>query len=236
MAPVDWRLIYRVDPYQGFPVDRFRLDLQGWVVDPTVFDRVVAELRPALVIEVGTWKGASAVRFADALKRHRIDGRVICVDTWLGALEFWTNQYPDMDRFAALGLQFGYPQVYYQFLANVILSGHQDTIIPLPNTSQTAARFLQYRGVRADLVYVDASHEEADVYADLTAYWELLASDESVLFGDDYANTAFFGVRSAVHRFAHERGLQLTILGGWYWVLHRKGVRTLFDGMETAAG
>src|SRR5262245_29559854 len=136
MAPVDWRLIFRVEPLQGFPVARFSHDLQGWVVDPAVFDRIVAEVRPQLVLEVGTWKGASAVLLADALKRHRIDGRIICVDTWLGAVEFWTNQYPDMDRFAALNVQFGYPRVYDQFLANVILSGHQDTIIPLPNTSQ----------------------------------------------------------------------------------------------------
>lgn len=231
MPVIDWSLLYREDPYRDFPTRDYVLDLQGWNADAALIDHIVAERRPHIIIEVGSWKGASAVRFAESLKRHGIDGRILCVDTWLGALEFWTNDMPDFDRFAALQIRNGFPQVYYQFLANVILSGHQDIIIPLPNTSQTAARFLSRRGVRADLIYVDASHEEIDVYADLTAYWELLES-AGVMFGDDYGNRDFPGVRAAVDRFAHERGEQLEVISGWYWRLCRHPR----PGSQTAIG
>ena len=219
MHPIDWRLIFRDDPYKGFPIDHFKLDLQGWNAAPAFFDRIVAELRPVNIFEVGTWKGASTICIADALKRQKIDGRIICIDTWLGALEFWTNEMPDFDRLAALGLRNGYPQVYYQFLANIIISGYQEVVVPLPNTSQMAARFLRRRGVKADLIYIDASHEDADVFADLMAYWELLDPERGLLLGDDYGNLDFPGVRAAVDRFAKNRGLQLTIISGWYWML-----------------
>ena len=215
---LDWHLVFRSDPYQGFPVEKYELDLQGWNAHPVIFDRLIAETQPHVVIEVGTWKGVSAILFADALKRQNLTGRVICVDTWLGALEFWTNEMPDLDRYAALALCHGYPQVYYQFLANVILSGHRDAIIPLPNTSQIAARFLRRHAIHAELIYIDASHDERDVYADLVDYWQLL-NPNGIMFGDDFGNKDFPGVRSAVERFARERSLMLNVIGGWYWLL-----------------
>src|SRR4029434_8614820 len=110
--------------------------------------------------------------------------QVVCIDTWLGALEFWTDQ-TDSERYVSLGLRHGYPTVYYQFLANVCHHGLQDRIIPFPQTSSIAALWFRYYGILADLIYLDASHEEEDVYHDVCHYWELLAGN-GVLFGDDY--------------------------------------------------
>lgn len=81
--------------------------------------------------------------------------------------------------------------------------------MPVPNTSAIAARFLKRLGIVADAVYIDASHEEADVYEDLVHYWELLRP-QGILFGDDW-HAIWYGVICAVNRFARERKLPLRV-------------------------
>src|SRR5262245_35034777 len=117
MGVVGHELIFRQNPYEGFDASKWPIDLQGWNSDLPTFKRLLAEVRPTLIVEVGTWKGASAIhlaRICDELKLA--ETKIICVDTWLGALEFWTNHLPGIDRYAALNIVNGYPQVYYQFL------------------------------------------------------------------------------------------------------------------------
>ncbi len=142
--------------------------------------------------------------------------QIVCIDTWLGALEFWTDQ-ADPERYLSLQLRHGYPTVYYQFLANVCHQGLQDRIIPFPQTASIAALWFRYYGITADVIYLDASHEEEDVYQDLCNYWEIVARN-GVLFGDDYA---WDGVRLAVNRFAKEEKKQIAFVAD-KWVL-RKG-------------
>jgi hypothetical protein len=208
-----FRAIHACDPYEGFCFQDMAYDDCGWGSQSPAFAELVERVRPALIIEVGTWKGGSALEMAsrlDLLGLHH--SRILCVDTWLGALEMWGDQ-TDGERYGALGLKHGYPQVYYQFLANVCHKGAQRQIIPFPLPSITVAQWLSLRAVRAELIYIDGSHEEEDVYGDLSDYWDLL-SPSGVLFGDDYAWT---GVKLAVDRFAEERSLVVHHLADkWY--------------------
>ncbi len=197
--------IHAVDPYDGFKYGEILSDEQGWGSGSPAFGILIERLKPSLVIEVGTWKGGSALEMARHLDRLGLDSsRILCVDTWLGALEMWGDQ-SDTDRYQSLQLKHGYPQLYYQFLANVCHRGAQQRIIPFPLPSATASQWLALRSVRAELIYVDGSHEEEDVHADLVDYWDLLAPG-GILFGDDYSWT---GVKLAVDRFASENGLRL---------------------------
>ena len=113
----------------------------------------------------------------------------------------------------------GYPTVYYQFLANVLYAGLQDYIVPLPNTSGIAARFLEKLKIQADLIYIDGSHDEEDVYADLASYWKLLRPT-GVLIGDDWgAGQMEFGVICAVNRFmTKERQLKVQVWDNKWFV------------------
>lgn len=192
--------LHHVDPYAGFDFSAFPRDLHGWGAESPTFRNLILELHPRLIIEVGTWKGASAVAMARLLGEAGLTAsQIVCVDTWLGALEFWTDQ-SDPERFGSLQLRNGYPSVYYQFLANVCQEGLQSFITPFPQTSSTAALWFRYYGILADLIYLDASHEDDDVYEDVCRYWEVLRPG-GILFGDDYA---WDGVRLAVERFARE--------------------------------
>src|SRR4051812_27015324 len=56
--------LHRTDPYEGFDSSAYPRDLHGWGGQSAVFRKLIFELRPRLIIEVGTWKGASAVEMA----------------------------------------------------------------------------------------------------------------------------------------------------------------------------
>ncbi len=208
-------MIHAVDPYERFDAAALPLDLQGWGSDTPAFKEIITKVRPRLIIEVGSWKGASAIHMADIVAAEKLDAHIVCIDTWLGALEFWTDQ-SDPTRFGSLKLKNGWPQVYYQFLANVVHKGHQSRITPFPQTSATAALWLRNYGVKADLIYVDGSHEEDDVYADIIGYWDALAP-RGVLFGDDWE---WAGVRLAVERFAREQNVRIRHVAD-KWVLDK---------------
>lgn len=200
--------IHGCDIYQGFDFHNHPDDPSGWGGDSPAFAEILKESKPELIIEVGTWKGASALNMAGILDNLELpDTRILCIDTWLGALEFRAD-LADSKRFQALECHHGYPSVYYRFLANVCHAGQQNRIIPFPFPSTTAALWLLRTDVRADLIYIDGSHEEEDVYQDLIDYAALLTPG-GTLFGDDWAWT---GVRNAVTRFAQERNKSISHL------------------------
>ena len=172
--------IHPISPYHGFNPQSYTMDLQGWGADDAVFEEIISRCKPSLIVEVGTWKGASAIHMAELAP----ESVIVCIDTWLGGLESYTGR--DGIAGDALNRVFGYPSLYFQFLANVCLCGKQRQIIPLPQTSQNGAAVLQHHGIKADLIYLDASHELFDVYLDLVAYSGCM-TDDAVLIGDDFS-------------------------------------------------
>lgn len=208
--------IHPSSPYEGFDLAQYELDGDGWNSDSPVFERLIEETRPTLIIEVGSWKGASAIHMASLLKKHKIAGAILCIDTWLGSVSH-RQMYPE-----ELRLQHGYPRLYFQFLANVIHSGHDDTIIPFPQTSLQAGHWLGQINLNAGLIYLDGAHEDYWVYAEAKQYWDLTAPG-GVLFGDDYGEGWSGEVEVAVDRFSAEIGMQPEIFEN-KWMLRKPEV------------
>lgn len=190
-------------------------DIQGWGHEDPIFDYVIRHWCPRLIIEVGTWKGASAIKMAEIQKGYGIDGIILCIDTWLGSNEsLW--RAPEVRQ--SLRLENGYPQMFWQFVANVVASGHVGRIRHLPMTSSAAAQLLSGYGVIADAIYIDAGHNELEVYSDLLSYWPLLKPG-GIFFGDDYSDS-WPGTVKAVNRFAAETGFKL--MGtDWKWLFRK---------------
>jgi predicted O-methyltransferase YrrM len=194
--------LFDAPPFEGLRLDDVEPDLTGWGSTHPVFRSVFERLRPRLVVEVGTWKGGSAIHMAGLMREFGIDGgEIVCVDTWLGAPIAWTTE-PELKP--SLKLRGGYPQLYYTFARNVLDAGAEDVITPLPAPSEGGHTILKHFGVEADLVYVDADHDYAPAKRDFERYFELLAPD-GVLIGDDFG--CFPGVTEAAKEFADERNL-----------------------------
>jgi cephalosporin hydroxylase len=205
--------LHATNPYKDFPFTDYPNDVytQWGSEDPgfrVVFDRI----KPKLVIEVGSWKGGSVLHMADLADELGLETQFVCVDTWQGSLEFWLDQ-KDPTRYGALDLMYGYPMVYFQFLANVCHANQQDRIIPFPQASQTAAKWFATRKILADAIYIDGSHEYDDVLSDIGAYWSLVRSG-GILFGDDYG--VWGGVSEAVQWFRMNKSVKVEI-DGRHW-------------------
>lgn len=196
-----------------FELPDFEPNIVGWNSEAPIFRELIERIKPTTIIEVGAWYGASTITMADAVKELGLDAKIISIDTWLGSLEHW-EEYFDM-----LQVTNGYPAFYYQFKTNIISKGHQDIVQTLPMPSLQAARLLRRQKVKAQLIYLDASHEYSDVYFDLDAYTELLAPG-GVIFGDDY--TGWNGVRWAVDDFASHSLYRKTIRDGIFWMLEEE--------------
>jgi hypothetical protein len=194
-----WRRFFDQNPYAGFDPSPYPDDLQGWHADDPVFATLIDYVRPRLIVEVGTWKGASAINMARLCRERGLPTQIICIDTWLGSITAYLGREQSPLIHKSLSHRNGWPQVYFQFLANVVRHGFQGVITPLPQTSDIGAKLLAHFGIVPDLVYIDASHDYDNTYRDLVAYSNLLRAG-GVLFGDDYID--WEGVTRAVNEIA----------------------------------
>jgi len=199
-----WNRIFNQDPYEGFDVSAYEEDLQGWGSIHPIFEVVLSAVRPSTIVEVGTWKGASAINMAKIAKGLGVSPDIICIDTFLGTIESYIQKESYAFLHEALGFKNGWPTLYYQFLANVVRNGFQDQIVPLPQTSMIGLRLLNQLGIRPEVIYLDASHDYKDAKDDLELIWDCL-SDDGILFGDDYM--AWPGVTRAVNEFCADKNL-----------------------------
>tara|TARA_B110000858_G_scaffold38834_2_gene44005 strand:- start:372 stop:1238 length:867 start_codon:yes stop_codon:yes gene_type:complete len=197
--------------------------LEGWSPSASFYEPFVRDLKPRLVVEVGVWKGKSCIFLADAMKKHIKGGTVIAVDTWLGALEFWTLRMSrgKSDPSRDLRLRHGYPHVYYEFVLNVLHSNISDYILPFPSTSRMANRFLKDANAVPDIVHIDAAHEYKDAAEDI-ALWHTSLRPGGLLLGDDFLKD-WSGVVRASCEHAERVNKPLYYSGQKWWVFKAGG-------------
>lgn len=172
-----------------------------------IYAYIISQIKPKIIIEVGSYIGYSAIKMADACKANNLkDVSIICIDPWLDASL-------RSDHEARV---FGYPSVFYTFLNNVKTYNHDDIIIPLSMPALTGYRYLRDAGIKADLIYIDGSHDYDDVYLDVSRYLTLL-NPGGLLFGDDWT---YEGVREATKQICSESSMNPpTVIGNtavWY--------------------
>lgn len=213
MKPVR-KQIFGFDPFEDFDPDWAEPDLQGWGHEHGIFSACIKKLKPKLIVEVGTWKGASAIRMGQICRELGHDAEIVCVDTWLGDASVYihTGTESQKMRFDSMRFANGYPMLYYTFLRNVVDAGLQDVITPFAQTSENAAKVLRHYRLKADLVYVDAVPEKEPVFRDLMFYWPLLRK-RGHLIGNNFKNDK---VRADVEKFAARMEVTPEDLGGKY--------------------
>ena len=162
----------------------------GWFHHgPQILD-LLEQHRPRVVVELGTWMGASAIAMARSVRRW--GGTVTCVDTWAGELD--DDGGSPADR----------PPIMIGTCARAMIDAGVGASVRLIPAS-TAAVALTWRGP-IDFLWVDADHSHAGVLADLRA-WVPHVRPGGVIAGDDYEHPRYPGVKTAWDAFEAERGI-----------------------------
>lgn len=137
-----------------------------WLSEPT--EEYLREVSGSArsIVEVGTWRGRSAL----LLLELNPEATIACVDTWLGSAEHfigWRDAYPESEfpEMNPAGL-------FEQFVVNVW--DKRSRIIPVRLDSWSGLRVLRHKQFTPDFVYLDGGHSYEIVSRDLaeiTAAW-----------------------------------------------------------------
>lgn len=176
----------------------------------TVTD-LVKKHKPAVMLELGSYSGYSSCLLGNALAQW--NGRLICVDTWLGNPGVWLNP----SRRSSLNFKNGRPQIYQTFLQNVKKSKLDNTIIPLNQTSDNAGEILKCLNISVDMIFWDCGH--SGLYHDLCTFESALTTD-GFWIGDDYGQ--YPEIAQQLDRFISEHPQwNFNNLGNGRWTLTR---------------
>ena len=212
-----------VSPFANFPPKGVKGLIQpqrikGWGSERKVFRRLMEEVRPRVVIELGSFLGASATHMGGIAKELGFKTDIYCFDDFRGWAGFRTGDLADIKQ------QNGNVMLMNQFMQNVISRNMTDTILPLPfSTVSSLSSFCRW-GIYADLIEVDASHDFHSAWSDINIAFRLLKPG-GVIFGHDYFTGADKrGVRRAVDLFASLNDLQVEP-DGQHWIYRTKSTK-----------
>ena len=178
-------------------MDHFYHNIQGWFGFDGLYQQMVKEAGPlAHFVEVGAWKGRSAAYMAVEIANSGKNIKFDVVDTWQGSLEHQTDPSITNDT------------LYLEFLANMKPAEDYYTARRMPSLEAAES----YPDGSLDFVLIDASHEYADVRADILA-WLPKIRPGGTLAGDDYN---WPGVKQAVNELLTYHKRQ-----GIYWTVKK---------------
>lgn len=200
------------DPFENF-VPQKRSELSSWNFDGDMLRYLLDQVEhPEVIIEVGSWQGFSAQAMASFYVEHRqhTDFTLICVDTWLGSLEHWVDPTYHKD----LKFKNGRPDFYQDFLNNIHAAQLHPYILPLAMPSSQGAQFLRQADIKANLVFLDGSHDTQDVLRDVQLYWDLLEPG-GLIFGDDIA---WPSIQRALDVLLSRTGVECNVLRNYWWI------------------
>ena len=195
---------YRFDKlYTNFNYKKYERNIKcAGGNQPLYVKNIIEEVKPRLIIELGAYLGFSTGLISNYCKKLNLDFRIISVDTWTVN---W--HYGDVLKF-----KYGYPTIYYQYIANLHHLGIEKKVYPIPLPTSVAIQkpikpALEKTNAQADIIYVDAGHDYFSVFADCTNYFPLLRKG-GVMFGDDFKGSP--GVEKGVTEFCRINNLTLS--------------------------
>lgn len=148
------------------------------------FDEMCLLNNPTLILELGSWMGASAIRWVQEAQKYTRP-TVYCVDTWLGSVEHYLDAAgPEWSSSKLLLGECG-ASFFDVFLASIHNAGIQDNVIPVRMDTRCALPLMKKLGLTYDLIYIDAAHDSYSVARDCYEALPLL-SLSGIVCGDDY--------------------------------------------------
>ena len=181
-------------------------DLPGpnWFGGAEIYRRFVARADgPAIAVELGAWKGRSALCMGAEIARSGKPIRFFAVDHWQGS---------DGEALHALDEDVRTGRLFEVFLQNIApVAAYVE-----PIRSDTAAAAERFEEGSVDFLYIDASHSYHGVLRDLIA-WFPKVKVGGLIAGDDwcFVTEGEREVRAAVLDFFGSEAAQLRIEDGF---------------------
>lgn len=156
---------------------------QGWFHHGEKILDLLEEHRPLVCVELGTWRGASAIAIARTIRQW--GGHLTCIDTWTGAVDQPWGQKP------------GYPAMIAECAQNIIEAGVAANVSLVPARTDDAA---SHWSGWIDFLYIDADHSYQSTLTDLEMWWKFVRHG-GLFAGDDYGNPRYPDVAMAWDEF-----------------------------------
>ncbi len=155
---------------------QFTQDWFGTQAEP-VWNNIIPYLMPSTILEIGSYEGRSCCYLIETLG-HQLDLEIHCVDTWAGGVEHQSETF-DMEGVEA------------RFKHNTDLAIRKvpktvNLVIHKEASDLCLATLLhQQKRNYFDFIYIDGSHQAADVLCDAVLGFRLLKVRGIMAF-DDY--------------------------------------------------
>lgn len=180
------------------------------------FSDLVEISRPQLLVEIGTWHGASLISFLQSARELGLTTAAIAVDTWLGSVEHWIGRLKGEWARSQLKLEQGEPNFINDFRSNVKAYGFESQVEIIRAPSEAGLSYLLQARIKPDLIYIDGDHSYGAVKSDIALAMQFTAeAGPPLLAGDDWA---WASVRRAVMFSAIRYGRFIWIKGNM-WTL-----------------
>jgi len=178
---------------------------------------IVLPKKAFVIVELGSWLGCSTRHILDSAPQTT----VIAVDHWKGD----ESILRDCDQETKDKLD----RLYERFLANCW--DYKDRLIPMRATTLDALQEMHGLGLKPQFIYLDASHEYADVVKDLDMIGALYPGVR--LGGDDYGGK-WVGLKKAVDDYAAKMGFVVCTAEHAWTLALPKEVELLDSGLASA--
>jgi hypothetical protein len=192
-------------------------------LEPELRD-LITIIRPKEIIEFGSWEGRSATAFLQFAKEINLTTKILCVDTWLGSSEHWSDKLSGSEwGIDHLRIEAGQPQILDTFWRTIETFGLSNQVSILRCLTENSGPYLKKFHRSANLIYIDAAHDFQSVHSDLRV------AERSFSFihisGDDFH---WPEVRIAILLFAFRRNYQVLVgANKTTWLIITKEMATI---------
>lgn len=163
---------------------------EDWFTYPNLYKTIVEKFDNAKFVEVGSWKGRSAVFMAVEILNSNKNIEFYCVDTWKGSSEHIGMDVLNNDN------------LYKEFLKNIEPVSH--IIKPIRMTSEEASSAFENKSL--DFVFIDAAHDYNSVTNDINC-WYPKVKNGGIIAGHDYGTWP--EVTSAANDWSNKNNKQI---------------------------
>lgn len=180
--------------------DPLHMVFSTWVDHMPFGYDLVAELRPQMLVELGTHKGLSYFTFCQSMKEHQIDGLCYAIDTFEG--DEHTDKY-DESVFSSVN---NHNRQHYHGFSYLLRMRFEEAL-------------RHFKEDCIDLLHIDGFHTYEAVSADFANWYPKVKPGGIILFHDVQARLQDFGawkfwdeVRAEHETFTFNHGFGLGVL------------------------